>query len=532
MKGLYFYLFIGLIVNFILITINAKNISLDTANEKNSTVTLENKNENESNETNKVVDFVIDQIHQLIVDNVDTYKKPEILEKMEKEDSFRKRDQAIEYLLDYGDSSLVYPISTFHNITVLYAYLSSDVVETVKSLPHVKYCAEEKYYESASDPTIDFIKENTHWKNVGVTNDAPLYLSVVSQGRFDESVNGKYDNNYYYPSTAGEGVDIFIFDNGFDFTHDEFSNTDERTVKCIFRVKDGKLYKPLNEKICYHEEKRSHGTMVSTTAGGRISGAAKKANVYGVVFDEFNMANKAASLQYNKDNLFGPNKAIFNFSHGKSMEYDPNKIIDYDREYELINALTEEGAIFFASAGNDSELEYTVDDGSNRGKGVDIYAPYSVSINYNDEKGVEMSDKVIKGTSFSSPLVAGIVATILSENKNINFNKERMLAYLNEIGFHDIIEGVPEGAPNLFINNGNHMVYDENGNVKWDYPVDDQQIEKIVNDNEPYVWRKWNGLFPSNVISTINSDGKTLLVGRIAYKNGIHCGYVDLKSKK
>ncbi|OUM67163.1 hypothetical protein PIROE2DRAFT_5428, partial [Piromyces sp. E2] len=270
MKGVYFYLFIGLIVNFILITVNAKNIPLDTGNEKNSTVASENKNENndkkeskvslnnkneegkeqfyliykkskreESNATNKVVDSVIDQIHQLIIDNVDTYEKPEILEKMEKEDSLRKRDLTTEYLLDYGDSSLVYPISTFNNITVLYAYLSSDVVETVKSMSHVKYCAEEIYYEeSSSDSTIDFIKENTHWKDVGVTNDASLHLSVVSQGKFDESVNGKYDENYYYPSSAGEGVDIFIFDSGFDFTHDEFSNTDERTVKCIFKVKD------------------------------------------------------------------------------------------------------------------------------------------------------------------------------------------------------------------------------------------------------------------------------------------------------
>ncbi|OUM67167.1 hypothetical protein PIROE2DRAFT_5434 [Piromyces sp. E2] len=606
MKGVYFYLFIGLIVNFILITVNANNIPLDTGNEKNSTVASENKNENndkkeskvslnnkneetkeqfyliyvenkssenkkskreESNATNKVVDSIIDQIHQLIIDNVDTYEKPEILEKMEKEDSLRKRDLTTEYLLDYGDSSLVYPISTFNNITVLYAYLSSDVVETIKSMPHIKYCAKEIYYEeTSSDSTIDFIKENTHWKDVGVTNDASLHLSVISQGKFDKSVNGKYDNNYYYPSSAGEGVDIFIFDSGFDFTHDEFSNTDERTVKCIFKVKDGKLYKPSNEKICYNGFKKDHGTRVSTTAGGRISGAAKKANIYGVSFDEYNMTNKAAAMQYIKDNLFGPNKAIFNFSHGGYKYYNPKEIIKYDREYELINALTKEGAIFLTAAGNSSNLvivensnrrfrpctsedticvggvavnyeysyftEYIVDEESNRGKGVDIYAPYKVSINYNDIYGNAKSNEIAFGTSFSSPLVAGVVATIISENKNINFNKEKMLAYLNQIGLHDIIKGLPEGAPNLLINNGNHIVYDNNGSISWDNPVDDQQIEKIINDNVPYVWRKWNGLFPTNVVSTINSDGKTILVGRIAYKNGIHCGYIDTKTRK
>ncbi|OUM67162.1 hypothetical protein PIROE2DRAFT_5427 [Piromyces sp. E2] len=540
MKDLYFYLIIGLIVNFILITVNAKNIPLDTTNEKNSTVASENKNENtnkketkESNAINKIVDSVIDQIHQLIIDNVDTYEKPEILEKMEKEDSLRKRDLTTEYLLDYGDSSLVYPISTFNNITVLYAYLSSDVVETVKSMSHVKYCAEEIYYEeSSSDSTIDFIKENTHWKDVGVTNDASLHLSVVSQGKFDESVNGKYDENYYYPSSAGEGVDIFIFDSGFDFTHDEFSNTDECTVKCIFKVKD---------------------------AGGRISGAAKKANIYGVVLDKYNMANKAAAMQYIKDNLFGPNRAIFNFSHGGDIFFNPNEIIKYDREFELINALTEEGAIFFASAGNKSELrhrpctseniicvggiavnykysyftEYIVDEGSNRGKGVDIYAPYTVSINYNDYNGNEITNRITRGTSFSTPLVAGVVATIISENKNINFNKEKMLAYLNQIGLRDIIKGLPEGAPNLLINNGNHIVYDSNGNISWDNPVDDQQIEKIVNYNEHFYWKKITNLSQINdtedviVIGGNENNGNKLGITKCVYEGKEYYGRVS-----
>ncbi|ORX41601.1 hypothetical protein BCR36DRAFT_375218, partial [Piromyces finnis] len=94
---------------------------------------------------------------------------------------------------------------------------------------------------------------------------------------------------------------------------------------------------------------------------------------------------------------------------------------------------------------------------SNYGKGVNIYAPYYVNYyfcNKNDSCDYAYSG----GTSFSAPIVGGVIATIMSENQNINFTTEIVLDYLKKISLYNIISGVSEES-NYFINNGKHIVY-------------------------------------------------------------------------
>ncbi|KAG4089713.1 hypothetical protein H8356DRAFT_1342615 [Neocallimastix lanati (nom. inval.)] len=59
--------------------------------------------------------------------------------------------------------------------------------------------------------------------------------------------------------------------------------------------------------------------------------------------------------------------------------------------------------------------------------------------------------------------------------------------------------------------------------------------EVLIYSDEPIKnmeWIKWDGTIPEYAVSMKNSDGKTLVVGRTKYRSGIHCGYVDLDSKK
>eukprot|EP00833_Pecoramyces_ruminatium_P013838 jgi/Orpsp1_1/1187870/evm.model.d7180000060818.1 len=78
---------------------------------------------------------------------------------------------------------------------------------------------------------LNEILNETQWSGVGVRENADIHLSLLSQRKFDGNSTTTYDKNYYYPSSAGKDIDIFIIDSGFNFRHPEFANKDERTVK-------------------------------------------------------------------------------------------------------------------------------------------------------------------------------------------------------------------------------------------------------------------------------------------------------------
>jgi len=119
-----------------------------------------------------------------------------------------------------------------------------------------------------------------------------------------------------------------------------------------------------------------------------------------------------------------------------------------------------------------NEQNYRRADFSNYGEQVDIFGPGYATFelyisNYIDISDPEYSNFGIEkntymkissaGTSLSSPIVAGVVATIMSDHPEIKYNKTSMLSYLQEIGEKDIIED--SRGPNIFINNGKHSLY-------------------------------------------------------------------------
>jgi len=408
------------------------------------------------------------------------------------------------------------------------------------------------------------------WKNPCVKGNTYNYLSLLSQDKYNDSKkNASYDRNYYYPGTAGKDVNIFVIDGGFNFRNPEFSNTDERIVRCEFSASEFKIFNVTDEKFCMYGHDDYHGSQVAVAAGGKTLGAAPRANIFGVAnkrFGNYTAAANVNALQYIKTEYLirehdvDPtdskreeklaigkkfvNKTVINISSNfvRILNDDENGFHYYDQKEsdlfnhygKLINQMIERGAIFVVSAANNiqnvdnysypcsynnticvgaidniginevaemvddvyynpyrypsyeewnTELEnaksiyykkieelvdrkdmatknYRIAHFSNYGEMVDIYAPGFVKTAYQDNDGNDIVTAT-DGTSFSSPLVAGVIATIISEFPYYNYTADTMLRYLKSIGIKDSIKGIPKGHPNLFINNGKHWTYSQ-----------------------------------------------------------------------
>ncbi|OUM67193.1 carbohydrate-binding module family 18 protein [Piromyces sp. E2] len=123
----------------------------------------------------------------------------------------------------------------------------------------------------------------------------------------------------------------------------------------------------------------------------------------------------------------------------------------------------------------DNESIYSKAPNSNYGSCISIYAPYYVSAAKFDK--IELNNKILnknlkntygyfEGTSFSSAIVSGVAAQIISENKNIEFNQHLLKEYLIKMSLKNILD-IPidfsnSTKNNYFINNGKKITYSKN----------------------------------------------------------------------
>jgi len=465
-------------------------------NHENNKNTIEKREEND-----EFIDSMVNEIHQLIIGNKDTYEDIEKLEEIEATESplNKRSNQDNENEDNNSSSSLVYPIFENDEETVLYAYLSSDLTDIVKSMPNVEDCVpdlklEPQYsVERRTDYyNIEEIQKETKWKEVKVREFSNLNLSLLSQGKPNKELIGdlNIDLNYYYPSSAGQDVDVYVIDSGFNFNYDEYSNIHQRTTKCLVRIDGGLIIEHYNDNCPTQDpEKHFHGEKVSDVVGGLQNGVAEKANIYGIALSTYTYVNFIKALEYIYESGIKPHKTVINMSFGGYLPIN-DKFPLTKKFKEIIQSLNEAGAVIVASAGNYGKLSYNeetnmyflpcafdevicvggtqisgymdhdkyeLDKDSNFGKGVDIFAPYFTDVKYINDKN-EISYDRGYGTSGSSPLVAGVAATIISENPEIEFNSTSMLKYLTKIGMKDIILDT-HGSPNVFVNNGKRLVY-------------------------------------------------------------------------
>jgi len=552
--------FLGLILLFINVTI-AKNDENSFNNKKvisnkdnyylifvNNTYgeyrIFKNSKKDKRQESQIFVETLLDEIDDLIINNKNTYQHPEKLNEIEETSKLLKRNEKNVNVYNYDNSNFVHPISSVGDSLVLYAYLSKILVQKIEKMSYIKsveldnvcYLHNEDYYYNYDD-----ILTETNWGNITVNSNADFHLSILSQGRYDPNLVHQYDNNYYFPSSAGKDVDIIVIDTNFHFDNPEFSNK-EREAKCIGSVhKDGTVTPPSNELICgYNDDDHTnnkkieyyhidHGAKVSDIAAGIKHGVASGANIYGVSIPadpdgSVYISDVYQALEWIKEIYIRPHQTIINLSNGFKINLE--KMDEFYEKYQqyklIIEDITKKGGIIVSSAGNNKEyldgetelmipcelndvicvggidnnsiyLNSTVESdknkiynrhiSSNYGNNVNIYAPYRAIFEYvqsSDYKYVKINEN---GTSYSSPIVAGLIAQLISQNPNKIYNKDDALKELlnnSKENYFYYTDKYNKYHKAIIANNGKHIVYSPDniyygcgilaGNRSCDYP--------------------------------------------------------------
>jgi len=588
-----------IVVIFLILTLINEVLSLEEeSKDKYYLITFQFNKENDEEiddpkESNNSLSFVNSQmknILELIVDNKDTYENKELLNEYsdikEKRDNNGDSFEEIVKLINENSSSLINVLyeNEERGIYTIHALLSNELYLIVKDMPYVTECIEDDIIVDTDpiipidvSPTDDIeddeeynndtdienyyslssIKNETLWDDIGIDKNAYNHLSLLSQGKFDNTLINKYDTNYYYPRSAGKGVNIVIIDSGFMFDHRDF-NTDNRKVVCeAICVGRGCVQTdsdPILSKFSIIEPQKhlypNHGTKVASTAAGTIYGVAKNANIYGITVD-MAISSIVTAINYVlrlSSSKFPPEKTIINISSGSYTKHSVYENVLKDAE--------EKGYMIITSGGNDNidgcvktKREYIRDNEkkiakdfhypsgydstigvgsinnnyssstldanysvlyskasfSNYGECVDLWAPGYVYAALPSEKEIEILDKpsycktlsnkrdfeikedekILKqlctdkhnmfrkikvisstkkrgsGTSFSSPIVAGISALFISEFPDITFNQSILRKFLEAVSLKDIINfnNISKHSRNIFVNNGKHIIY-------------------------------------------------------------------------
>jgi len=451
------------------------------------------------------------------------------------------------------ESTLVSHVAPVLNYYIIKAYLSDDLVDKVRQLDNVESVGKSSNLRPSNDEitgdekgnsinstdsnlgkrsdaerkvyyNVDEIKNETGWSNVEVQENAPPHLSLLSQGRYKPTYNGDsdgyyrdYDKNYYYPTSAGKGVDIFYLDDGLDIIHEDFDKyegtSDERVIMCDGFAVNGEFRKatPEEEVLCMpgRNSPPVHGTMVASVSTGVKSGVAKKANVHMISFG-YEDYDLIVALDYIKRATTKPHKTIISLSLGGN----PDEVETGNILQDKIDELDANGIIIICGAGNDGmyvkkgeypyksireavifaayrnvitvgftnptyhfldileynyedlknmEDAYSVNTRSNHGPAVDIIAPgYTLcaaprNIYGRDDHNIY---RIGKASSTATPLVSGVAALIISEHPEIKFNNESMRKFIIDMSVKDGLTLTSSDTPNRFLNNGKKILYD------------------------------------------------------------------------
>jgi cerevisin len=267
---------------------------------------------------------------------------------------------------------------------------------------------------------------------------------------------------YYYPDTAGEGVDVYVVDTGVNIEHEDFEG----------RAKWGATTVPNDRDV----DGNGHGTHVASTIAGKAHGVAKKAQIIAVKVLSSSGYGSTASVMGGISFSAKEHKRKSDDAArrgGQKVKSVGNMSLGGGKSTALDNAVERAiaaGVLFAVAAGNDGRdaCDYSPAGApsaltvgattkfdtrsyfSNIGACVDIFAPGSdITAAW---IGGKTTIKTISGTSMASPHVAGVMALVAADG---DYTPKELKNKVLALATRDVVKNVGKGSPNLLLFNGN-----------------------------------------------------------------------------
>ncbi len=262
------------------------------------------------------------------------------------------------------------------------------------------------------------------------------------------------DTKFYYPSSAGQGVNIYIIDTGIRDTHANFNGRASLDFDAI------------GGSTPYADDCAGHGTHVAGTAAGLYTGVARKANIHSVrVLDcsgSGYTSQIVAGINWVAQNHVKPAVANMSLGGWKSPTEDA-----------AVSKAIAKGVTFVVSAGNSGDygsyygnacnfsparvpgaitVGATDDtdmraDFSNFGSCLDVFAP-----GVNISSSIMSSDTSYQGgwdgTSMAAPHVTGVAALFLAANPTAK--PKDVTKYILDNALLNTVDDV-QGSPNRLL---------------------------------------------------------------------------------